>query len=111
MSFSPCGTMFAVGSHDNLVRIYSTTDFSYMHHLKGHSSYIQAFDWCCESKYIRSQDGAYEVLYFTVADGKQDTSGKSNTVDTEWKSATVHFTWSNEAIFPAGTDGTHVNDV
>lgn len=23
----------------------------------------------------------------------------------------MHFTWSNEAIFPSGTDGTHVNGV
>lgn len=111
MSFSPDGTMLAVGSHDNLVRIYSTSDFSYKGHLKGHSSWIQAFDWCCESKYIRSQCAAYEVLYFTVEDCKQDTSGRSNTTGTEWSSATVHFTWSNQAIFPSGTDGSHVNDV
>lgn len=95
MSFSPDNTMFATGSHDNLVRIYSTSDFSYKGHLKGHSSWIQAFDWCCESKYIRSQCAAYEVLYFTVEDCKQDTSGRSNTTGTQWKTATIHFTWSN----------------
>lgn len=113
MAFSPDNTMFGVGSHDNLVYIYNVDggSFSLKGKLRGHSSFIVAFDWCQESKYIRSNCGAHEILYFTVEDCKQDTNGRSNTTGVQWATASVHFTWSNEAIFPSGTDGTHVNGV
>ena len=52
-----------------------------------------AMDWCNESKYIRSNCGAYELLFFTVADTKMDPSGRSNTKDTEWATKTVKFAW------------------
>lgn len=113
MSFSPDGTMFCVGSHDNKLYMYNVDGGSFTKKgiLTGHSSFIVAFDWCLQSKYIRSNCGAHEILYFTANNCKQDTSGRSNTTGVEWSSATVHFTWSNEAIFPSGTDGTHVNGV
>lgn len=111
MAFSPCGTYFAVGSHDNLVYVYTVADWALAGKLKGHSSFIVAFDWSADSSYIRSNCGAHEILYFTIPSCAQDTSGRSNTTGTEWATASVHFTWSNEAIFPSGTDGTHVNGV
>jgi echinoderm microtubule-associated protein-like 1/2 len=64
MAFSPCNTYFAVGSHDNYVYIYNVADWSCMGKLKGHSSFIVAFDWSCDSTYIRSNCGAHEILYF-----------------------------------------------
>ena len=111
MSFSPDNALFAVGSHDNYVYIYSTDDWSCKGKLVGHSSFIVAFDWSCDSTYIRSNCGAHEILYFSMPSMERDNSGCSNTTGTEWATATVHFTWSNEAIFPSGTDGTHVNGV
>lgn len=70
MSFSPDNTMLAVGSHDNRVYVYNVDggSFSKKGELKGHSSAIVAFDWCQESKYIRSNCAAHEILYFTVED-------------------------------------------
>jgi WD40 repeat protein len=70
MAFSPDNTMLGVGSHDNLVRIYNVDggSFSLKGNCKGHSSFIVAFDWCLQSKYIRSNCGAHEILYFTAED-------------------------------------------
>lgn len=71
MAFSPDNTMLGVGSHDNLVYIYDVDggNFSLKCKLRGHSSFIVAFDWCQESKYIRSNCGAHEILYFTLPEG------------------------------------------
>merc|ERR1712060_1008856 len=84
MAFSPCNAYLAVGSHDNFIYVYSTADWSLTGKCRGHSSYIMALDWCKESKYIRSNCGAYELLFFTVPDCAQDPSGRSNTKGTAW---------------------------
>ena len=113
MAFSPDQTMFAVGSHDNRIYVYSTADgkFTLQGTCKGHSSYIMALDWCKESKYLRTNCGAYELLFWTAADGNQDPSGRSNTTGTAWATETVKFSWLTEGIYPKGTDGTHINAV
>lgn len=68
MAFSPDGAYLAVGSHDNNIYVYSTSDFALVGTCRGHNSYIMALDWCAHSKYIRSNCGAYELLFFTVPD-------------------------------------------
>lgn len=45
MAYSPDGSMLAVGSHDNRIYVYNTSDFSLKGTCKGHSSYIMALDW------------------------------------------------------------------
>ena len=70
MAFSPDGQYLAVGSHDNMIRVYSTADWSLTGNCRGHSSYIMALDWCKESKYLRTNCGAYELLFWTVPDCK-----------------------------------------
>jgi len=111
ISFSPDDTMCAVGSHDNKVYIYETTNWTLKSTCKGHSSFIIALDWCKQSKNIRTNSGDYELLFWTAEDGAQDPSGKSNTVGVEWATSTVKFGWNVEGIFPRGTDGTHINAV
>ena len=111
ISFSPDGSMCAVGSHDNNVYIYKTDDWTLKSTCKGHSSFIIALDWCTHNKYIRTNSGDYELLFWTAEDGAQDPSGKSNTVGVEWATSTVKFGWNVEGIFPRGTDGTHINAV
>ena len=70
MAFSPDNQYLAVGSHDNKVYIYNVGSWTLHGKCEAHSSYIMAMDWCAESKYIRSNCGAYELLFFTVADTK-----------------------------------------
>jgi len=111
MSFSPDGQYLAVGSHDNRIYVYQTGTWNLVGKCVGHSSYIMALDWCRQSQYIRSNCGAYELLFWTVPDCKQDPSGRTNTKGTMWATKTVKFSWETTGIYPKGTDGTHINSV
>lgn len=111
MAFSPDCRYLAVGSHDNNIYVYSTSDWSLTGKCSAHNSYIMALDWCAASNYIRSNCGAYELLFHTVPDCAQDPSGRSNTKATEWATKTCKFQWETQGIYPSGTDGTHVNSV
>jgi WD40 repeat protein len=89
MSFSPDGKLFAAGSHDNHIYVLDTDKYNEtkMKTLTGHSSFITAFDWSLDSKWIRSNCGAYELLFFDMGKPKKkerDPSGASNTVGVEW---------------------------
>ena len=111
MAFSPDQSMLAVGSHDNNIYIYNTSDWSLKGTCKGHSSYIMAIDFCTHNNYLRSNCGAYELLFFTMNDCQQDPSGRSNTTPVVWATSTVKFGWNVEGIYPKGADGTHINGV
>ena len=47
--YSPDGTMFAVGSHDNNIYIYISDDFSKLGTIKSHNSFIVSLDWSADS--------------------------------------------------------------
>ena len=68
MSYSPCGEMLAVGSHDNFIYLLDTKTYSEkkVRKLTGHSSFITSLDWSQDSKWIRSVCGAYELLFYNV---------------------------------------------
>ena len=111
MAFSPDNQWLAAGSHDNNIYIYRTSDWGLEGTCKAHNSYVMAFDWCTHSKYIRSNCGAYELLFFTIPDCQQDKNGRSNTTGVEWATKTCKFQWEAQGIYPKGTDGTHINSV
>ena len=66
MAFSPDNQYLAVGSHDNAIYVYRTSDWGLQGKCTGHSSYIMALDWCAHSKFLRTNCGAYELLFFEV---------------------------------------------
>jgi len=103
--------MLAVGSHDNNIYIYNTSDWSLKGSLTKHTSYIIALDWCSHSKFMRSNCGGYELLFWDIEKMCQDPSGRSNLQNVEWATETVKFGWQVQGIYPAGTDGTHINCV
>ncbi len=60
MRYSPDGAYLAVGSHDNFIYIYKVAEYyDFYCKLKGHNSFITAFDWSLDSQFIRSNCGAY----------------------------------------------------
>lgn len=112
MAFSPDKKMLAVGSHDNCIRIYDCeNNFSQIGTCQAHNSFITSLDWSCDSTYIRSNCGAYELLFFNIPDCTQDKDGASNTKSVEWATNTVKIGWHVRGIWPSGVDGSHVNGV
>lgn len=85
MRFSSDGSKLAVGSHDNFIYIYNTSeDGKYKTHgkMKGHSSYITSLDWSLDGDFIRSSCGAYELLFFDPESKRQIPGGASATTST-----------------------------
>ena len=77
--------MLAVGSHDNFIDIYEVGDsWKLRSVLRAHSSYITHIDWSLDSKYLRSNCGAYELLFWDANTGKQMAHGASELKDTKW---------------------------
>lgn len=112
MHYSPDGKKLAVGSHDNNIYIYdASSEYSFLGKLSAHTSYITNLDWSQDGLYIRSNCGAYELLFFKTDSMDQDKSGRSNTTSVAWATETAHFGWHVDGIFPSGTDGTHINGV
>lgn len=113
MCYSPDAKYLAVGSHDNKIYVFETGKYKKKHDLTGHSSFITSLDWSQDSRWIRSNCGAYELLFFDLKKKKdpRDPSGASNTTGVEWSDQTNKLGWNVEGIFPKGTDGSHINSV
>lgn len=85
MAYNPQGDKLAAGSHDNNIYVYNAkTKYSKYCVLKAHNSFLTCFDWSLDGTYIKSNCGAYELLFFNVNAKKQDPGGASGTVGTEW---------------------------
>jgi len=66
--FSPDESMLAVGSHCDNIFIYTVSEEGYKLYCKfsRHSSFITSLDWSLDGAYIRSTDGAHELLYYSL---------------------------------------------
>merc|ERR1712060_97854 len=112
--YSPCENFLATASHDNNLYVYSIgEDGSYTLYkcFAKHNSFLTAFDWSADSSYIRTTCGAYEKLYFNIADKTHDSAGLTNTKDMPWATNTCKLGWDVQGVHPSGEDGTHVNQV
>ena len=104
----------AFASHDNNLYVYSVSAegaYTLYKAFAKHNSFITAFDWSADSSYIRTVCGAYEKLYFNIADKSHDSAGLSNCREKEWATCTVKLGWDVQGVHPSGEDGTHVNQV
>jgi microtubule-associated protein-like 6 len=111
LKFSPDDSKLAVGSHDNFIDIYSTRDYKRLGICKGHSSFITHLDWSTDSRYLHSNCGAYELLFWEGETGRQQTSGATALRDEPWASFTLVIGWPVQGIYPQYADGTDVNAV
>ncbi|KAF6256823.1 hypothetical protein COO60DRAFT_1640423 [Scenedesmus sp. NREL 46B-D3] len=109
LKYSPDGCKLAAGSHDNFIDIFDVKrKYTRVARCSGHSSYVRHLDWSANSKVVQSSCGAYELLYFDAATGKQV---QQNQRDTAWASYTNILGFSVMGIWPDNTDGTDINAV
>ncbi|XP_021497821.1 echinoderm microtubule-associated protein-like 2 isoform X3 [Meriones unguiculatus] len=114
VSFSPDGAYLAVGSHDNLVYVYTVDQggrkVSRLGKCSGHSSFITHLDWAQDSTCFVTNSGDYEILYWDPATCKQITSADS-VRNVEWATSTCVLGFGVFGIWPEGADGTDINAV
>ncbi|XP_032208745.1 echinoderm microtubule-associated protein-like 4 isoform X3 [Mustela erminea] len=111
--YSVDGTLLAVGSHDNFIYLYvvSENGRKYSRHGKctGHSSYITHLDWSPDNKYIMSNSGDYEILYWDITHGCKLIRNRSDCKDTDWTTYTCVLGFQVFGVWPEGSDGTDIN--
>uniref|UniRef100_A0A3P8TFW1 EMAP like 2 n=1 Tax=Amphiprion percula TaxID=161767 RepID=A0A3P8TFW1_AMPPE len=114
VKYSPDGNFLAVASHDNFVYIYAVTEngrkYSRVGKCTGHSSFVTHLDWSKDSKYLVTNSGDYEILFWEASNGKHVTN--MDTVrNLEWSTSTCTLAFNTFGVWPDGADGTDINAV
>ncbi|KAJ1108721.1 hypothetical protein NDU88_006091 [Pleurodeles waltl] len=113
--YSPDGNFLAIGSHDNFIYIYSVGEnerkYSRFGKCSGHSSFITHLDWSKDSKFIMSNSGDYEILYWDVAGGCKLLRNRFDSRDREWATYTCVLGFHVFGVWPDGSDGTDINSL
>jgi len=66
LKFSPDSRYLAVSSHDKRVYVFTTAKLELFCTMKGSTSYVSHLDWSADSRFIRTNDGSYELLHYAV---------------------------------------------
>ncbi|XP_059574400.1 echinoderm microtubule-associated protein-like 3 [Alligator mississippiensis] len=115
MRYSPDGEFLAIGSHDNFIYIYSVGDgarkYSRLGRCTGHSSFITHLDWSKDGKFIMSNSGDYEILYWDVAGSCKLLRNRFESRDREWATYTCVLGFHVFGVWPDGSDGTDINSL
>ncbi|KAM9365743.1 LOW QUALITY PROTEIN: echinoderm microtubule-associated protein-like 4 [Pholidichthys leucotaenia] len=113
MRYSVDGTLLAVGSHDNFIYLYTVSEngrkYSRYGKCTGHSSYITHLDWSPDNKFIMSNSGDYEILYWDVPNGCKLIKNRSECKDIDWATYTCVLGYHVFGVWPEGSDGTDIN--
>uniref|UniRef100_A0A3B3BG05 EMAP like 3 n=1 Tax=Oryzias melastigma TaxID=30732 RepID=A0A3B3BG05_ORYME len=113
MRYSPDGNFLAVGSHDNFIYIYNVTEkgrrYTRFGKCNGHSSFITHLDWSKDGRYIMSNSGDYEILYWDITGGCKLLRNRSESKDREWASFTCVLGFHVMGVWLEGSDGTDIN--
>ncbi|XP_018410878.1 PREDICTED: echinoderm microtubule-associated protein-like 4 [Nanorana parkeri] len=113
MRYSVDGTLIAVGSHDNFIYLYNVSEngrkYGRYGKCTGHSSYITHLDWSPDNKYIMSNSGDYEILYWDIPSGCKLIRNRSDCKNIDWTTYTCVLGFQVFGVWPEGSDGTDIN--
>ena len=107
--YSPDGSTLAVGSNDNRVDFYETSDYGSIGVGAKNSSFITQLDWSRCSGYIAAVDGAGERLVYTK-DGRHVTA-RDELDSLEWDTITGVVGAQVEGVFPKYSQLNDVNNL
>ena len=101
----------AAACHDGKVYIFSlgAQEIKLAHTLKGSKQFVSHVDWSCDSRFLRTNDGSYDLLYYDISTGKQEPFGNMTLKDTEWQTQSCTISWATQGIWSKGLEGTDIN--
>jgi len=113
MAYSPDHSLLAVGSHDQMIYICNTASYEKkIKKMSGHSGALLGLDWSINGDWIRSSDGAHELLFWNPSEKKpRNPKGPSLTKSVTWKDHNCRRGWLVDGVVPKGADGTHINSI
>merc|ERR1711871_507676 len=113
IKFSPSrssSSLLAVASHDNHIYLYDRKTYVRTAVCKGHSSYVTHIDFSSDGRFLQSNCGAYELLFWDTETGRQKRSA-SELRDVKWDTWSCVLGWPVQGIFQEEQDGTDINAV
>jgi WD40 repeat protein len=82
LKFSPDSRYLALSSHDKNVYVFAFPKAELHCTFSASTSFVSHLDWSADSRYLRTNDGAYEILFYDVSTEKQEPAGSSTLRDT-----------------------------
>ena len=110
VKFSPGQAQYlALASHDKKVHVFAFPAYELHCTLSASSSFVSHLDWTMDARYLRTNDGAYEILFYDVSTEKQEPAGSTTLRDAQWATATCPISWATQGIWAKDVDGSEIN--
>ncbi|TKS67941.1 Echinoderm microtubule-associated protein-like 6 [Collichthys lucidus] len=110
LKFSPDGSFLAVGSNDGLVDVYAVAQrYKKVGECSRSASFITHLDWSVDSRFLQTNDGAGERLFYRMPAGKLVPKEEAKGI--HWMTWTGVVGTEVNGIWPKYSNVTNVNSV
>ena len=112
LRFTSDGGTLCVGSNDNLiylVAVQSSTSMSVKKKMTGHSSYVTRMTVSEDDKWLLSNDGAGEMLFWNLEREEREPDADVMAASASWPGNTCPLSWETIGVWPHDGDLTDVN--